>query len=245
MGRKQRGIDSYDIVRICLAVCFVISLKVWDSTKSLGLSTLAFFAPLLLYLIVKGIQRYQRRKVLLESGIHVIDTMSGEEFEELLLTHYINLGYTGKLTPETGDYGADLVLEKDNQRIVVQAKRWKSVVGIEAVQQIIGAIKYYGAAKGMVITNSVFTENACELARVNSIELIDRKGLIEIMRQSQGKDIAMRHPERTENEPDNALGILPDEKCPLCSRTLVRRKGKYGSFIGCSGFPVCRFTRQL
>ncbi len=40
-----------------------------------------------------------------------------------------------ELTPETGDYGADLVLSKDGRKIVVQAKRWKNVVGIEAVQQ--------------------------------------------------------------------------------------------------------------
>lgn len=31
--------------------------------------------------------------------------------------------------------------------------------------------------------------------------------------------------------------------CPKCGGMLTKRKGKYGSFIGCSNYPKCRFTR--
>ena len=31
--------------------------------------------------------------------------------------------------------------------------------------------------------------------------------------------------------------------CPKCGSDLVLKKGQYGRFIGCSGFPNCRFTR--
>ena len=34
------------------------------------------------------------------------------------------------------------------------------------------------------------------------------------------------------------------EKCPWCGKLLVERNGKYGRFIGCSGFPSCRYTRN-
>lgn len=145
-----------------------------------------------------GIMYYKkwRRKRIISSGIDTIDNMSGEEFEELLLEHFRNFGYKGHLTPVTGDYGADLVLEKEGRKIVAQAKRWKQSVGIEAVQQVIGAIKYYNADKGMVITNSVFTENAYELANANGIELWDRKKLMELMRKSNGGEIARNIIER-------------------------------------------------
>lgn len=33
--------------------------------------------------------------------------------------------------------------------------------------------------------------------------------------------------------------------CPQCSKPLVKRIGKHGEFIGCSGFPKCRFTKNL
>ncbi len=33
--------------------------------------------------------------------------------------------------------------------------------------------------------------------------------------------------------------------CPQCGKALVKRKGSRGDFIGCSGFPKCRFTRPM
>src|SRR5512135_2058126 len=104
MNGKQSRIDAYEITKICFALCFIAALKVWDSTKSMELSLMAFFGPIFVWLMVKGIRRHYRRKALLESGIDKIDTMSGEEFEELLLAHYINLGYIGMTTSKTGDY---------------------------------------------------------------------------------------------------------------------------------------------
>lgn len=32
--------------------------------------------------------------------------------------------------------------------------------------------------------------------------------------------------------------------CPLCEGKLIMRNGKYGSFIGCSNFPKCRYTQK-
>lgn len=31
-------------------------------------------------------------------------------------------------------------------------------------------------------------------------------------------------------------------KCPECGKDLLKRSGRYGEFVGCSGFPRCRFT---
>jgi len=33
-------------------------------------------------------------------------------------------------------------------------------------------------------------------------------------------------------------------KCPECGKTLVKRKGPRGSFVGCSGYPKCRYTES-
>lgn len=33
--------------------------------------------------------------------------------------------------------------------------------------------------------------------------------------------------------------------CPLCGCELVLRKGRFGMFYGCSGFPGCRYTRNV
>ncbi|MGC9517026.1 MAG: DNA topoisomerase I [Methanomicrobiales archaeon] len=34
-------------------------------------------------------------------------------------------------------------------------------------------------------------------------------------------------------------------KCPECGNDLIKRSGRYGEFIGCSGFPKCRFTKSI
>ncbi|MGD9496157.1 MAG: type I DNA topoisomerase [Armatimonadota bacterium] len=35
------------------------------------------------------------------------------------------------------------------------------------------------------------------------------------------------------------------EACPECGKDLVVREGKRGKFIGCSGYPKCRYTRDI
>jgi DNA topoisomerase I len=35
------------------------------------------------------------------------------------------------------------------------------------------------------------------------------------------------------------------EPCPRCARPLVKRRGRYGEFIACSGYPECSYTRPV
>lgn len=39
----------------------------------------------------------------------------------------------------------------------------------------------------------------------------------------------------------NEVGIEPYKKCPKCGEKLLPRKSVYGYFVGCSGFPNCKF----
>ena len=34
-------------------------------------------------------------------------------------------------------------------------------------------------------------------------------------------------------------------ECPKCGQYLVKRSGKYGAFLGCSGYPDCKYTENL
>ncbi len=127
------------------------------------------------------LKEQEQRKRLSDSGILEVDRMTGKEFETFLDVHFINLGYSVTLTQDSQDYGADLILYKDGSKTVVQAKRSKNTVGIKAVQEVAGAVRHYNGNKGRVITNNRFTENACNLAKSNDVELWDRKKLIEFI----------------------------------------------------------------
>jgi len=41
------------------------------------------------------------------------------------------------------------------------------------------------------------------------------------------------------------VGNETTEICPECKKPLVIREGKQGRFWGCTGFPSCRFTRNI
>lgn len=39
--------------------------------------------------------------------------------------------------------------------------------------------------------------------------------------------------------------VKTEQSCPQCGGGLVKRKGRYGEFWGCSSFPRCRYTRNV
>jgi restriction system protein len=134
----------------------------------------AMFA-LLIGLIALDLFMYLfRRKMLLHVSIRKIDKMSGVEFEQYLKLLYEKKGYKVKLTPGSNDYGADLILTKGNDKIAVQAKRYRSKVPESAVQQVIAAREYYHADRAAVVTNSLYTDAAKKLAKECRVMLINR-----------------------------------------------------------------------
>jgi restriction system protein len=82
-------------------------------------------------------------------------------------------GWHVSATAATGDQGADIIASKGERRVIIQAKRYSGAVGNKAVQEVVGAILFYGGTEGCVVTNSTFTPAACALAQKNNIRLID------------------------------------------------------------------------
>ncbi len=40
-------------------------------------------------------------------------------------------------------------------------------------------------------------------------------------------------------------GAETDESCPQCGNSLLERWGRYGKFLACSGYPECKYTKDL
>lgn len=230
-----------DDTPIEFALPVFIGFMSYSKTSNLKSAFTAFLYSLIIIMAISFVIRHHKkekyRQKLLASGIDIVDKMTGEEFEKFLLVHFEKLGYKGDTTPKTNDYGADLILDKEGEKIVVQAKRWRSKVGIEAVQQIIGAREYYKASRCIVATNNFFTPNAKNLAIKSNVELWDRKELIEIMSKSNGKEIV----KTIATDED----INKEVTCPECGANMTLKKGKYGSFYGCSNFPKCKCTKNI
>lgn len=114
-----------------------------------------------------------------------IDNMTGIEFERFLKEMFKTLGYRVKKTPDSGDYGADLYMEKDGKIYIVQAKRYRDKVSLPAVQEVVAAKSYYKADVCMVVTNSYLTENAKILAKNNNVIVYERPDLIKLIEASR------------------------------------------------------------
>jgi restriction system protein len=126
---------------------------------------------------------------LTRSGVADIDKMDGKTFEKYLKVLFEKLGYQVERTRYIGDYGADLVATNNGVRTVIQAKRYKSKVGIIAVQEAVASKGYYKCDRAMVVTNSYFTNQARTLASSNKVELWDRKLLVRnllIIKEDEG-----------------------------------------------------------
>lgn len=47
-----------------------------------------------------------------------------------------------------------------------------------------------------------------------------------------------------ENTKENTAPGQALPSCPKCGNVLIKRKGKFGEFWGCTGFPSCRYTKN-
>jgi len=142
--------------------------------------------------VILGIKIYQQIR-LGKSGIFEIDQMTGEEFEERLKILFTRLGYKAERTVRgttKPDYGADLVIEKNGIKTVVQAKRWRTdfFVGEDAVRAAYSAKNYYNCTEAMVVTNTNFSNMAWNLAKVNNVKLWNRPYLIRMLLEEQEKN---------------------------------------------------------
>lgn len=87
------------------------------------------------------------------------------------------------LTPKSNDKGADIIHFNENRNFLIQVKQSTSKLGINSGQEINYALpeyknKYQRNFTPQVITNSFFNQTAIDLAKQNSIELIDRKIIV-------------------------------------------------------------------
>ena len=108
-----------------------------------------------------------------------VDGMAGHEFEAYVALLLKRRGFAVELTGASGDLGVDLIAERADQRIAVQAKRHSRPVSRRAVSDAVAAAGHYRCNAAMVVTNSYFTEGACALAGSTGCDQVDREQLSE------------------------------------------------------------------
>lgn len=109
------------------------------------------------------------------------EDMEGHEFERFCADLLRQKGFVDvEVTKGSGDYGIDILAEKDGVTYAIQCKRYTAPVGVKAVQEAYAGRDYYDRMVGAVMTNQYFTTPAVEAAKKLKILLWDG-GYVESM----------------------------------------------------------------
>lgn len=110
-----------------------------------------------------------------------MDELDGHDFEFFCADLLRAQGFIDvEVTRGSGDFGVDILAEKDGVTYAIQCKCYTAPVGVKAVQEAYAGRDYYDRMVGVVITNHYFTQPAVEAARKLKILLWDRDYLGEM-----------------------------------------------------------------
>ncbi len=143
---------------------------------------------------------------LLSFGFNHIEPL---KFEELILKVFEKFGFTGNLTPVTGDDGIDIFLyDATGLKGVAQCKRYAENQNISAkdIREFLGSMIHVNAQFGYFITTTSFSEQAREFSKDKQLYLIDGVMLKQIVLHA----IAIE------------LGVYPEGKGPEILSLLVK-----------------------
>lgn len=113
-----------------------------------------------------------------------VDEMEGHDFEYFCADLLEKAGFLEvEVTKGSGDYGADILAEKDGVTYAIQCKCYHSPIGVKAVQEAYAGRDYYDRMVGAVLTNQYFTTPAVEAAKKLKILLWDRGYLERMMEE--------------------------------------------------------------
>ena len=73
----------------------------------------------------------------------------------------MEMGYQRvNLRGRSGDQGVDILAERNGERVAIQCKKYKGVVGPHEVRALMGAMGLADAQRGLLITTGMFSIQA-------------------------------------------------------------------------------------
>lgn len=183
--------------------------------------------------VASFLRTHRYRQLLMgQQSVQNIRGLHWRDFERLLAAYYVNLGYIVDVTGGGGaDGGVDLVLKRAEQKILVQAKNWKtSSVGVSVVREMRGLMAVHRATGGIVICSGTFSKEALKFGKESRVELVEGQRLAAMIRCVNGGE-----------------QLVQSSSCPHCGSEMSVRfnRAERTEFLGCSRYPQCKGTREI
>lgn len=163
-------------------------------------------------------------------SLEYVDQLEGLEFEEYARNLLIKLNYTNvQKTKASGDFGIDLLAEKDNITYAIQCKLYSSKLGNDCVQEAYAGKQYYDKDLAVVLTNSTFTTGAIELAKKTGVVLWDRDVLDKMLKKVNGTFVEeKRNQELKIDDPMYEEAVEFAIQSGKVSASILQRKFRFG-----------------
>jgi len=110
-----------------------------------------------------------------------IDSMEGFEFQCYIEKIFKKLHYKIIHNKPNNEHGADLLVERFDEKTAIQTKRNTDPTGPTAIREAHAGKGYYQADNAIAITSSKFTKSAIDEAKKHGVELWDRKKLDDVV----------------------------------------------------------------
>ncbi len=200
-----------------------------------------------------------------QRDLNTIRALSWAEFERVVGEAYRREGFSIEMTKKGADGGVDLYARRAGETYLVQCKHWKTNrVGVKVVREMRGLVAAKKATGAVIATTGDFTAEARRFAKGQPVRLLAGKDVVDLVRRSQGSAVganAQRAAVVATSVPVPSTPVVPQasgtvdhsfagKACPKCGRELTLRTARRGAhageqFLGCSGFPECRYVEPL
>jgi hypothetical protein len=98
----------------------------------------------------------------------------GLAFEKRFAAVFEKAGYRVIKTPDSGDFGVDVIVEIKGERWAFQCKKLKKPAGVRAVAEVYSGGRYYDCTRFCVASPSGFTQQARMMAAKLGVQLEDK-----------------------------------------------------------------------
>lgn len=195
------------------------------------------------------------RNYIEKDGKYLVPTKLGEEVTDMLVRYF----------PDIMDVKFTANMEEKLDDIEYGGKVWQNVVGefydgfedkiaaangdsfsLKAADEV-SNVKCDKCGALMVVRNGKFGKflacpNYPKCKNTKPIETLDDG---EIKPQGNGDSFSLRPASGSTAPEESTAPEATGEVCEKCGRPMVLRKGRYGNFIACSGYPECKNIRNI
>jgi restriction system protein len=242
---------------VLFAMSIAASVDVYRGTPDVVLNVLI---PILLVPFLGGLFWLSARERLLRqrrleqtSTAHRLMLLMPDEMADIAAEMYRLQGYTvtENKRPDLDDGGVDFDISKGGKIWLVQVKHWRHEVTVKEAREIWGIVASEGAAGGILIGTSGFTNPAWEFAKGKNLVLIDGPEFLKLRSElptlRSGQDAA--DPMVSEGFLAHFAGVHRPA-CPRCSKPMVlvtrlEDAVVVHQFWGCKAYPTCDGHRRF